>query len=72
VEWCHVASVGALGGILLMQDRRVFSKVDVCLGNFVAICSFRNVDDGLSGLLQGRMVQIGISIEGICGRNWQG
>ena len=28
-------------------DRRVVAKVDVCLGNFVATCSFRNVDDGM-------------------------
>jgi hypothetical protein len=47
VEWCHVASFGASGGILLMWDQRVVTKVDVCLGNFVVACSFRNVDDGL-------------------------
>jgi hypothetical protein len=47
VKWCHVASVGASGGILLMWDSRVDAKVDVCLGNFVAACSFRNVKDGL-------------------------
>jgi hypothetical protein len=43
VEWCHVAS----GGILLMWDRRVVTKLDICLGSFVVACSFRNVDDGL-------------------------
>ena len=47
VEWCHVASNGASGGILIMWDRRVVSKLEVCLGSFVATCSFRNVDDGL-------------------------
>jgi exonuclease III len=47
VEWCHVAYVGASGGILLLWDRRVVTKVDVCLGNFVVASSFRNVDDGL-------------------------
>jgi hypothetical protein len=41
-----VASFGASGGILLMWDRRVVSKVDVCQGNFVVACSFRNVVDG--------------------------
>jgi hypothetical protein len=50
---CHVAFVGALGGILLMWDRRAVSKVDVCLGNFVAACSFRNVDDGLEWAFAG-------------------
>jgi hypothetical protein len=47
VEWCHVASDGASGGTLLMWDRRVVAKLDVCLGSFVAARSFRNVDDGL-------------------------
>jgi hypothetical protein len=47
MEWCYVASNGASGGILLMWDRRVVSKIDVCLGSFVAACSFRNVVDGM-------------------------
>jgi hypothetical protein len=45
-EWCHVDSIGASGGILLMWDRRVVTKLDMCLGNYVAACSFRNVEDG--------------------------
>jgi hypothetical protein len=53
VEWCYVASIGASGGILLMWDRRVVSKVDVCVGNFVAASSFRNVDDGLEWAFAG-------------------
>ena len=47
VEWSYVASIGASGGILLMWDRRVVSKVEICQGNFVAACFFRNVDDGM-------------------------
>ena len=47
VEWCHVVSHGATGGILLIWDCRVVSKIEVCMGNFVAACSFKNVDDGL-------------------------
>ena len=47
VEWCYVAVEGASGGILLMWDRRVVSKIDVCLGSYVAACNFRNVEDGL-------------------------
>jgi exonuclease III len=31
-EWCHVDSIGASGGILLMWDRRVVTKIEVCLG----------------------------------------
>jgi hypothetical protein len=53
VEWCHVDSVRASGGILLMWDSRVVVKVDVCLGNFVAACSFRNVEDGLEWAFAG-------------------
>jgi hypothetical protein len=46
-EWCHVASNGASGGILLMWDCRVVSKLDECMGRYVVACSFRNVEDGL-------------------------
>jgi exonuclease III len=53
VEWCYVASLGASGGILLMWDRRVVSKVDVCQGSSVAACSFRNVDDGMEWAFAG-------------------
>jgi hypothetical protein len=42
-----VASNRASGGILLMWDRRVVSKIDACLGSFVVACSFRNVEDGM-------------------------
>jgi hypothetical protein len=52
-EWCYVGSVGASGGILLMWDKRVVSKVDVCQGNFVAVCSFRNVDNGMEWAFAG-------------------
>jgi hypothetical protein len=38
---------GALGGILLIWDRRVVSKIDAWMGKFVAACSFKNVEDGL-------------------------
>jgi hypothetical protein len=47
VDWCHVDSRGASGGILLLWDRRVVSSIDTCLGNFVVACQFRNVEDGL-------------------------
>jgi hypothetical protein len=42
-----VASNGTSSGILLMWDRRVVSKIDVCIGSFVVACSFRNVEDGV-------------------------
>jgi hypothetical protein len=47
VDWCLVDSRGASGGILLMWDSRVVSRIDSCLGKFVVACNFRNVDDGL-------------------------
>ena len=53
MEWCHMDSIGASGGILLMWDRRVVTKVDTCLGNFVAACSFRNVEDNMEWAFAG-------------------
>jgi hypothetical protein len=41
-----VAAEGASGGILLMWDCRVVSKIDVCVGSHVATCCFKNVVDG--------------------------
>ena len=43
VEWCYVASSGI--GILLMWDKRVVTKLEVCVGAFVAASTFRNVED---------------------------
>ena len=48
-----MASVGASGEILLMWDRRVVSKVDVYVGDFVAASLFRNVDDSLEWAFAG-------------------
>ena len=42
-----MAAEGASGGIMLMWDRRVVSKIDVCQGSYVAACCFKNVEDGL-------------------------
>jgi hypothetical protein len=53
VEWSYVASNGASGGILLMWDRRVVSKVEVCHGSYVVACSFRNVEDGMEWAFAG-------------------
>ena len=44
-DWCFVSSRGASGGILLMQDKRVVTKLEVFVGEFVAACSFKNVED---------------------------
>jgi hypothetical protein len=53
VDWCYVASRGASGGILLLWDRRVVSRIDSCMGNFVVACKFKNVDDGLEWAFAG-------------------
>jgi hypothetical protein len=37
VDWCHVDSRGASGGILLMWDRRVVSRIDTCMGRYVDV-----------------------------------
>jgi hypothetical protein len=67
-----VDSIGASGGILLMWDRRVVTKIEVCLGNYLAACSFRNVGDGLLWAFAGCMVLLATALEGFCGKNWQG
>lgn len=45
VDWCCLDSCGASGGILIMWDKRVVEKIDVCVGNFTLAISFRNVVD---------------------------
>jgi hypothetical protein len=44
-DWCFVASKGASGGILLMWDRRMVTKIEVCVGDYVVAFSFKNVED---------------------------
>jgi hypothetical protein len=36
VDWCYVAAIGAIGGILLMWDKRVVSRLDMEVGEYVA------------------------------------
>jgi uncharacterized protein YaeQ len=36
---------GALGGVLLMWDRRVVEKVEDCVGRYTVACSLCNTDD---------------------------
>jgi hypothetical protein len=45
VDWCCLDSSGASGGILIMWDKRMVEKVDVCLGKFTLTVSFRNIAD---------------------------
>jgi hypothetical protein len=46
VDWCYVASNGASGGILLMWDKRVVSRLEMEVGDYVVACMFKNVVDG--------------------------
>jgi hypothetical protein len=43
--WCYLPSSGAFGGILLLWDKMVVEKIEVCVGQYVVACSFRNVAD---------------------------
>jgi exonuclease III len=45
VDWCYVAASGAAGGILLMWDKRVVTRLNMEVGEYVAACSFKNVVD---------------------------
>jgi hypothetical protein len=47
VEWCYVASRAASGGILPMWDKRVVTKLEVCVGAFVVTCSFHEEVSGM-------------------------
>jgi hypothetical protein len=43
VDWVYLGSRWALGGILLMWDRRVVKKVEECVGRYVVACAFQSV-----------------------------
>jgi hypothetical protein len=45
LNWCYLPSSGVSGSILLMSNRRVGEKIEVCMGEYVVACSFRNVED---------------------------
>ena len=46
VDWCFMAANGAVGGILLMWDKRVVTRLDMEVGECVVACTFKNVMDG--------------------------
>jgi exonuclease III len=53
VDWCYAAAIGAAGGILLMWDKRVVSRLDMEVGECVAACSFKNVVEGFEWAFAG-------------------
>jgi hypothetical protein len=48
-----VAASGVAGGILLMWDKRVVSRLDTKVGDYVAAWSFKNVVDGFEWAFAG-------------------
>lgn len=43
--WAYLASLGALGVVLLIWDNRVVELVEESVENFSVACSFKNVED---------------------------
>ncbi|KAG6666667.1 hypothetical protein CIPAW_01G048000 [Carya illinoinensis] len=46
VGWCYLTSSGALGGVLVLWDKRVVELVEECIGKFSVAVSFKNIQDG--------------------------
>jgi len=64
-------SRGALGGVLIMWDRRVVEKVDECVGEFTLVVTFQNVDDHLTWAFAGVYgPNSDGGIEGFFGMSW--
>ncbi|KAG6652146.1 hypothetical protein CIPAW_06G163500 [Carya illinoinensis] len=53
VGWVELFSNGALGGILVMWNRRAVEVVDHYVGEFLVACHFKNVVDGVEWALAG-------------------
>ena len=53
MDWCYSGSQGASGGILLMWDRRLVEKFEVCVGCFIIVCSFQSVSDNFEWAFAG-------------------
>ena len=45
LDWLYLGSIGALGGVLVMWDRRMVEKIDETVGRFFVSCKFKNVVD---------------------------
>lgn len=43
VDWVYMASNGALGGVVVMWDRRVVEKMKEFIGRYTVACSFKSV-----------------------------
>ena len=45
LDWLYLGFIGALGGVLVMWDRRMVEKIDEAVGRFSISCTFKNVVD---------------------------
>lgn len=58
VEWEQLGARGMARGVLLMWDNKIFSKVDVKMGQHSISCLCRNSDKGMEWAFLGYMVQM--------------
>jgi exonuclease III len=72
VDWCCLDSSGASGGILIMWDKRVVEKVDVCVGVSRFQFPLGMLQIILSGVLRECMVRTSRLIGGGFGMSWLG
>jgi exonuclease III len=68
VNWCYLDSRRASDGILIMWDRRVMEKIDVCVWECSLAITFRNVEDQFTWAFAGIYGPNSIWIEGSLGR----
>jgi hypothetical protein len=52
-DWFYLASCGASGAMLIMWDKRIVEKIDVFVGEFVLVYSFRSVEEDFSWAFAG-------------------
>lgn len=53
IDWVSLEARGTAGGIIMLWDRRVVSKIDETKGVFSISCFFKNVVDGFEWVLSG-------------------
>ncbi|KAG6636557.1 hypothetical protein CIPAW_11G119300 [Carya illinoinensis] len=53
VGWAYLPSDGALGGILVMWDKRVVENIDKFVGEYFVGCLFKNSEDGFEWAFAG-------------------
>lgn len=46
IGWTYLVADGALGGIIVMWDRKAVEFIDHFVRDFLVACHFKNMDDG--------------------------